>query len=182
MKNRNSEPLRQDEISNVIHHNLYEYHKVEYKGVNKKVCIVCPVHGDFWQTPNNHLFGAGCPTCPQSNMEGELRLILEKNDIVFEQEKSFEWLRYKKKLFLDFYLPDYNIAIECQGGQHFKPIDLFGGEEFFLKTLERDRMKNKLCADHGITILYFSKTESNSEYEIITSYGDLIGLIKGRNN
>lgn len=49
--------------SNVIHHNLYEYHKVEYKGVNKKVCIVCPVHGDFWQTPSNHMKGKGCPHC-----------------------------------------------------------------------------------------------------------------------
>ena len=46
-----------------IHGGLYEYHKVEYKGVKTKVCIVCPVHGDFWQTPTNHLKGKGCPYC-----------------------------------------------------------------------------------------------------------------------
>lgn len=49
--------------SNVVHHNLYQYHKVEYKGTNKKVCIKCPVHGDFWQTPSNHMKGKGCPYC-----------------------------------------------------------------------------------------------------------------------
>ena len=46
-----------------VHGGLYEYHKVEYKGDKTKVCIVCPVHGDFWQTPSNHLKGKGCPYC-----------------------------------------------------------------------------------------------------------------------
>jgi hypothetical protein len=46
-----------------VHGGLYEYHKVEYKGDKTKVCIVCPVHGDFWQTPSNHLRGKGCPYC-----------------------------------------------------------------------------------------------------------------------
>ena len=48
------------------------------------VCIICPIHGEFWQTPNNHLFGAGCPTCPQSNPEGKIRHFLIKNNIKFE--------------------------------------------------------------------------------------------------
>lgn len=46
-----------------VHGGLYEYHKVEYKGDKTKVCIVCPVHGDFWQTPSNHIRGKGCPYC-----------------------------------------------------------------------------------------------------------------------
>lgn len=46
-----------------VHGGLYEYHKVEYKGDKVKICIVCPVHGDFWQQPSNHLKGQGCPHC-----------------------------------------------------------------------------------------------------------------------
>ena len=46
-----------------IHGGLYEYHKVEYVNGKTKVCIVCPIHGDFWQTPTNHLKGKGCPYC-----------------------------------------------------------------------------------------------------------------------
>ena len=46
-----------------VHGDLYEYHKVEYKNTNTKVCIVCKIHGDFWQTPSNHLKGKGCPYC-----------------------------------------------------------------------------------------------------------------------
>ncbi len=46
-----------------VHGDLYEYHKVEYINTNSKVCIVCKIHGEFWQTPSNHLSGKGCPYC-----------------------------------------------------------------------------------------------------------------------
>ena len=157
-----------------IHGEKYDYSKVEYKNYSTKVCIICPEHGEFLQTPNNHLFGVGCPTCPESNMEGELRLILEKNNIRYEQEKSFLWLRLKKKMFLDFYLPDYKIAIECQGKQHFVPVEIFGGEEFFNKTIERDKQKHELCEEHGIRVLYFSKSGVDYIYPVFQTYGELL--------
>ena len=46
-----------------VHGGLYEYHKVEYINGRTKVCIVCPIHGDFWQKPTDHLKGHGCPYC-----------------------------------------------------------------------------------------------------------------------
>ena len=46
-----------------IHGNRYDYSKVEYEGTDKKVCIICPKHGEFWQTPNKHLQGQGCRKC-----------------------------------------------------------------------------------------------------------------------
>ena len=41
----------------------YDYSKVEYKGKDVKVCIICPEHGEFWQTPHSHLYKYGCPKC-----------------------------------------------------------------------------------------------------------------------
>lgn len=49
--------------SNNIHNNKYDYSKVEYVNNKTKVCIICPEHGEFWQTPKNHLLGQGCPIC-----------------------------------------------------------------------------------------------------------------------
>lgn len=46
-----------------IHGNKYDYSKVEYVNNSTKVCITCPEHGEFWQTPSNHLKGNGCPKC-----------------------------------------------------------------------------------------------------------------------
>ena len=46
-----------------IHGDKYIYDKVEYVNNKVKVCITCPIHGDFWQKPNSHLGGCGCPKC-----------------------------------------------------------------------------------------------------------------------
>lgn len=53
--------------SRLIHDNYYDYSKVNYKNSIIKVCITCPKHGDFWQTPKDHLKGSGCPKCKSEN-------------------------------------------------------------------------------------------------------------------
>ena len=40
-----------------VHGDKYDYSRVVYESSVKKVCIICPEHGEFWQVPNNHLFG-----------------------------------------------------------------------------------------------------------------------------
>lgn len=46
-----------------VHGNRYDYSKVEYVKGKIKVCIVCPIHGPFWQQPSMHIFGQGCRLC-----------------------------------------------------------------------------------------------------------------------
>lgn len=46
-----------------IHGYLYDYGKTKYVRTNEKVIITCHEHGDFFQTPNKHLYGRGCPIC-----------------------------------------------------------------------------------------------------------------------
>ncbi|MBO4802427.1 MAG: hypothetical protein J5545_11295 [Bacteroidaceae bacterium] len=46
-----------------IHGDKYDYSKVEYVNTKTKVCILCPVHGVFWQSPQKHLSGQGCEKC-----------------------------------------------------------------------------------------------------------------------
>ena len=58
--------MSQDEFierSANIHGGKYDYSKVEYKNTDTKVRIICPIHGEFWQTPHHHLRGIGCPVC-----------------------------------------------------------------------------------------------------------------------
>ena len=50
-----------------VHKDRYDYSKVNYVNSKQKVCIVCPKHGEFWQTPNSHLLGKGCPKCAVKN-------------------------------------------------------------------------------------------------------------------
>ena len=41
----------------------YDYSKVVYKGTKIKVEIICKEHGSFFQRPQNHMRGEGCPKC-----------------------------------------------------------------------------------------------------------------------
>lgn len=168
------------EKANIVHNHKYDYSKTNYINYRTKVCIICPEHGEFWQVPNNHLFGAGCPTCPESNMEGEIRQLLLSKGIVFEQEKGFDWLVYNRRMFLDFFLPEYGVAIECQGKQHFSPTEVFGGEEFYKMTVERDKVKKRLCEEHGIRVLYYSRAHIEYPYPVFESMRQLLKAIKDK--
>lgn len=45
------------------HEDRYDYSKVEYVNAQTKVCIICPIHGEFWQLAHNHLSGKECFRC-----------------------------------------------------------------------------------------------------------------------
>lgn len=46
-----------------IHGDKYNYDKVDYKNNRTKVVISCALHGEFCQSPANHLAGKGCQLC-----------------------------------------------------------------------------------------------------------------------
>jgi flavorubredoxin len=58
-----------------IYGEKHDYSKVRYVNAHTKVCIICPKHGEFWQTPVNYGNGVGCPVCKK------IRLAVFKNHI-----------------------------------------------------------------------------------------------------
>lgn len=50
--------------ANKLHNFKYNYSKVEYTTSGNPVTIICPIHGEFQQTPSCHTSsGQGCPKC-----------------------------------------------------------------------------------------------------------------------
>ena len=167
--------------ANKIHNNKYDYSKFEYKTKNKKSCIICPIHGEFWQSSDSHLQGHGCPKCHSSKLERTIEHYLVSNNIKFESQKTFKWLKNDGNLYLDFYLPKYNLAIECQGEQHYKPIKHFGGEPEFNITQIRDKKKKELCDKHNIKILYYAKPEFPCTFSNIEDLSKYLSSLKNAN-
>ena len=159
-------PLSFAERAKEVHGDFYGYDKVEYVKFNQKVCITCPIHGDFWQTPNNHLSGGGCPKCKKSVLETKVRVLLEENNIEYIHEKSVRDLTNEmigdKPQRVDFYLPKHNLCIECQGEQHFTPVP-FGNmsedkaKKQFEKNVIFDEFKYNALIKHEYDIIYFFK-------------------------
>ena len=90
----------------IKHNNEYVYHQ-DYVNMHQKIKITCPIHGDFYQEAQAHLIGQGCPKCATKKivLENEIRKCLNDNDIIFEEQQHFDWLIYKSKLSLDFFIP-----------------------------------------------------------------------------
>lgn len=157
----------------------YDYSLVDYKNYYTNVAIKCNKCGQiFYQTPDNHLHGKGCPNCIKSKLENKVEKLLKENNVNFEQQKSFEWLRLKYPQRIDFYLSDYNIAIECQGEQHYnKKEDIFnqGGV-----SIKRDLNKKILCEENNIKLVYIfgDKVELNN----IFSDEDLNKIYNSKNS
>lgn len=66
----------------------------------------------------------------------------------------------------DVWFPNWKIAIEYHGKQHFEPVDFFGGAEAYEKTVERDLRKIKTAKGNGVQLL------------VVTENYDFDGLVK----
>lgn len=171
-----------------IHGNKYDYSNVKYENWDKRVEIKCPIHGAFLQTMHCHVGqGHGCPKCHDSHAEREIEQILKANKIKYETQKSFPWLKFKKPMFIDFYLTDFNIAIEFQGGQHFVPVkysanDTISSEDSLKITQERDKEKLRLCTENNLKLYYIIpqkyKKKTCDFYKNCTSFKNINDLIK----
>ena len=75
------------------HKNKYDYSKVDYKNARTKVCIICPEHGEFWQLPQSHIQGRGCPKCASKNMDNFL--FIEKARKVHGDKYDYSKVNYQ---------------------------------------------------------------------------------------
>lgn len=74
-----------------IHGDKYDYSKVEYKNNRTKVCIICPIHGEFWQKPCDHLNRRGCFKCSKNQKyttEGYIKKVREIHNDKYSYEKT----------------------------------------------------------------------------------------------
>lgn len=154
--------------ANEIHNGKYQYIESTYKSAHKEMNIVCPKHGIFLQTPDKHINRQqGCPKCSSSKLETEIRILLQNENINFEEQKKFDWLGRKT---LDFYLPEQNIAIECQGRQHYRPISFFNHSGGFEGIKDRDASKKIQCEENGVKLLYY--THENVDKDDLTFFSN----------
>ena len=175
-----------------IHGKRYDYSKVEYKNTNTKVCIVCSKHGEFYQTPLRHIYGhSGCPKCKIPRLEKDIMKVLDDSEI------NYIWQYRNKELLhnqtFDFYLPKYNVAIECQGIQHFQKVRYRSKkmteedfQEMYEVNQERDKRKKSICKNNDIKLVYYLHKDFVDNLAkddlYFTNKEDLKNMIEGWDN
>ncbi len=142
----------------LIHGDKYDYSKFIYIDYKTKGTIICPIHGEFEQTPNDHLRYSGCSDCNKKHRKSEkwLEDLLVENNINFikHYRDKNSWLKRQE---LDFYLPEYKIGIEHQGHQHFILVEIFKNKTNNTLEIqkERDIRKFNNARLNDVEILYF---------------------------
>ena len=181
-KRKDTETFIKESIE--VHGIKYSYDNVKYVNNNTKVRITCPIHGDFEMIPLNFLKGQGCPKCGRAYRQKETNLfnVLKKVFPSTEIIHSYYNAKILGKKEIDIFFPKYNIGIEYQGEQHFKPID-FGGYgkeraiQIFEDTQQRDVEKKEICKKNGIKLFYFSHIEEKMFLDEIL-YHDYAAIIE----
>jgi hypothetical protein len=75
------------------HNNIFDYSLVNYKNSITKVKIICKEHGEFEQTPNNHLNGQKCPHC-NGNAKLNTEKFIEKS-LKIHNKYNYSSVNYK---------------------------------------------------------------------------------------
>jgi len=164
--------------SREVHRDRYDYSKSVYSSALNKLIIICEEHGEFKQTPNKHItLSQGCPRCTKSKGINKICNILEDNNILFEIERKIPGCVSPKNrpYFFDIYIESFDIYIEFDGVQHFRPVSLFGGESGFVTRKKNDTIKDNFCHDNDISLFRISYDDDivKEMSDIITTYHHL---------
>lgn len=107
-----------------IHGDKYNYTKVSYINARTKVCIICPIHGEFWQTPDNHVNKlVNCPRCSsvhrakkQTKTKEEFIKELKREDLDFS---DIEYISYSSPI-KNIRCKKHNLFFSVVSGQALK--------------------------------------------------------------
>ncbi len=92
-----------------VHGDYYDYSKIKYVYASTKVVIVCPMHGEFEQSPQKHLSGQGCKKCSVDRSASKCRLTTEE---FIKRARSIHGTRYDYSR-VDYKNNQTKVAIIC---------------------------------------------------------------------
>jgi hypothetical protein len=142
-----------------VHGAKYDYSEVEYKANDQRVKIKCAKHGMFKQSFVSHVLNKTvCTVCSPRTSKPELYIYetMYAWGLKFKFQKRFNDCKDQTYLAFDFYIPIPNkpgIIVEYDGAQHYKQVELWGGEEGFIIQQRRDGIKNAYCAENNIKLI-----------------------------
>ena len=97
------------------------------------------------------------------------------DELKIEYQKEFKVCIDNIRYRFDFYLPKYDLMIEYDGEQHYKPMRYHKDNEDkniedFIKRQKRDEIKNNYCRDNNINLLRIPYYEKENIDSIIINY------------
>lgn len=160
-----------------IHGNRFDYTKIELKTLQDYIEIICPVHGIFTQRAITHLSSVfGCKKCSRENSKYEelIEQYLVEHNIKFERNILLNSINkdITNKEELDFYIPDYNLAIEIDG--------IYWHSELNGRAKSYHLHKSEKCKEIGIHLIHIFTSDFLQKDIIYSRLNHLLHLNKDK--
>ena len=153
---------------------VIQYDEQKSKSLKHTYYQVQCVCGKIFSTRGENLLQLRTTSCGCQNRSYSERIIeniLKESKIPFKTEYSFSDLLGNNTNPLRFDFVIFNkekiTIIECQGEQHYNPVDHFGGEKQFLRQQSYDNKKREYCKQHNLRLIeipYWDFDKIDSEY------------------
>lgn len=153
----------------------FDYSKVVYKTSHKHITIRCRDHGDFQQTPTNHLTGKeACPRCNHMKSAGEAQVAAFLSIFTPTNTRNRQIIKPKE---LDIYLPEHKLAVEyC--GEYWHSM---GSKEEEKANKNRHLEKHLAASDAGVELITLYATEwENRKFQVKRLLRARLGKLRGR--
>lgn len=142
----------------LLHDGRYEYHNTKYSGTDTKVSITCKVHGNFQQTPHDHLSKkAGCPKCVGAISKVEIELFSYIKDICPDTRNNDRDII--RPLELDIVIPSKRTAFEFNG--------LYFHSSAFKDSTTKHKKKSDICKSVGYRLIHIYEDDWRFNQDIV---------------
>jgi G:T-mismatch repair DNA endonuclease (very short patch repair protein) len=170
----------------IVHKNYYNYDQINFISNSHKIIINCPKHGQFIQSPKNHLLGQGCKKCGAGNTSNIEHKWLDHIDLPDDNlHRNVTIYIGNKKFIVDGYVPNTNLIYEFLGDYwHGNPsiynqnkINKANKKSFgdlFKNTVERIRTFRKA----GFKVISIWEKDFKNEQKKISNRGKSLKISK----
>ena len=108
--------------------------------------------------------------CIRSKGENVIKQFLDKHNIKYSREKTFNNCVNVGLLKFDFWLPEYGMCIEFDGIQHYKDTPYWDKSSTLEDRQRRDAIKTKYCEENDIVLLRIPYWEKDNIESILSDW------------
>lgn len=122
-----------------------------FKVTGAKHVFKCPYCIKYYSSKISNVANGKWCTCRVNKTESKLFKYLSRRYPNVQKNAKFDWCKNIRHLPFDFYIPEYNLLIELDGGHHFENVKYYS--RTFQEVQERDIIKMKLANKHKLSVI-----------------------------
>lgn len=171
IERKTTEFINKDEMIKYIHENFKDieildvYCNEKAKTIRHKYKFKLKSGNKIKTLSFSYIYRNGINMTNISKGEIEVEKYLMALGVKYESQYTFEDLKYKDRLRIDFYIPNFKLGIEVDGIYHVERVEAFSKTEEDFEIIKlKDSIKNKYFEDNNLRLIRLPYYKSDLKY------------------